>query len=68
MMPKARGKTAPPTPWITRPINMIGRVVARALTAVPAETAIRTMTIILSLPMMSPVRPRIGVAIAELRR
>ena len=68
MIPKASGKTAPPAPWTIRPASMIGKVVARALIRVPTDSVTSTTTIIFSLPTMSPIRPRIGVAIAALSR
>ena len=68
MMPKARGKTAPAAPWMTRPTSMIVSDVASALTSVPTLSAISTMTIIFFLPVVSPRRPRMGVAMAALSR
>ena len=68
MMPKARGKTAPPAPWMTRPTSITGNVEARALSSVPTERMTSTTTRLFSLPTMSPTRPTIGVAIAALRR
>ncbi len=68
MIPKASGKTAPPAPCTMRPASMMGNVVANALISVPNERATSTTTIIFSLPTMSPIRPRIGVAIAALSR
>ena len=68
MMPKASGNTAPAAPWITRPTSITGSVVASALINVPTERAMRTATMIFSLPTMSPTRPRIGVAMAALSR
>ena len=68
MMPKASGNTAPAAPWITRPTSITGSVVARALISDPTESAIRTATMTRSLPIMSPTRPRMGVAMAALRR
>jgi len=47
---------------------MIGNVVDTALRSVPRDKAMRTATSIFSLPTMSPTRPRIGVAMAALRR
>ncbi len=47
---------------------MTGKVVARALINDPTVRAIRTATMIFSLPTMSPTRPRIGVAMAALSR
>ena len=35
MMPKARGKIAPPSPWITRAPIMTGKLVASAASNVP---------------------------------
>ena len=68
MIPKARGKMAPPVPWITRPTSITGRLVASALSKDPTVRAISTATMIFSLPSMSPTRPRIGVAMAALSR
>ena len=68
MIPKERGNTAPPAPWMTRPTSITGSVVASALINDPTERATRTATMIRSLPSMSPTRPRIGVAMAALSR
>ena len=68
MVRKVLDETAPPAPCTTRPISMIGSVVARPLITTPTERVISTTTIILSLPTMSPIRPRMGVAMAELNR
>ena len=53
---------------MTRPVNMIGNVVARALTSVPSEVTARMATKTRSLPNMSPTRPRIGVQMEALSR
>ena len=53
---------------MTRAVSMTGNVVARAAIRVPTERATRTATNTLSLPSMSPTRPRMGVAMEALRR
>ncbi len=68
MMPKASGNTAPAAPWTTRPTIMTVSEVASALTRVPTLSATNTTTSIFSLPTWSPMRPRMGVAMAALRR
>ncbi len=68
MMPKASGKMAPATPWITRPTKITAKVVPSALINVPTLKAMSTPTMTFSLPSVSPTRPRTGVAIAALSR
>jgi len=53
---------------MTRPTSITGNVVAMALMNDPTDNAIRTATMTRSFPSMSPTLPRIGVAIAALRR
>ena len=62
-MPNESGRTAPPMPWMAR--AMIRTVIewARPATTEPAASAPRVTTSILSLPTMSPTRPRMGVKI-----
>ena len=62
MMPKETGKTAPPSPWITRPAIITPMSGASADTRLPAAIAPRTTSRVFSLPIMSPTRPMIGVA------
>ena len=77
--PPARGKYVtndPERQWEDCPTGALHdpagqhlwEVVASALISVPRESETSTMTIIFSLPTMSPIRPRIGVAIAALSR
>ena len=68
MMPKASGKMAPATPWITRPTRMTLRLVPSALISVPTLKAMSTPTMTFSLPRVSPTRPSTGVAMAALSR
>jgi len=68
MIPKDRGKTAPATPWITRATMSSQRDPASPPSAVPAASTASITTSIFSLPNMSPMRPRMGVATDELTR
>ena len=62
MIPKASGKTAPPTPWITRPAISMPIECDSAATIDPVPKVTRVATSIRDLPKMSPSRPTIGVA------
>jgi len=63
MIPKARGSTAPPMPWMARArINTVMEWATPAR-AEPAARASNVTTSIRSLPTMSPTRPRMGVKI-----
>ncbi len=68
MIPKASGKTAPPTPWIARARIRTGSVVARAASSVPPASPVSTTRSVRFLPNMSPTRPAIGVATEAARR
>ncbi len=61
MIPKARGRTPPPAPWIRRATISSAMELETAARAVPAASAPRVTTSIRSLPNTSPMRPRIGV-------
>ena len=67
MIPKERGNTAPPAPWMTRPTSITGRVVASALTNDPTERATRTATMIALLAehVADPAQDRRGDGRAE---
>ena len=68
MIPNASGKIAPPMPCTTRPRIITWMFVATAATTEPAAKPARVITIIRSLPNMSPSRPTIGVATDALSR
>ena len=63
MIPNATGIIPPPIPWITRATIMTPIDDATAASSEPAASAISVATKTRSLPIMSPTRPRIGVAI-----
>ena len=66
--PDARGKIAPPMPWMTRAPISTGSVVARAARSVPTARPPSTTTSVRFFPNMSPSRPAIGVATEAERR
>ena len=68
MIPKASGKTAPPTPCSTRAAIITAIELVSAATSDPAVSAISTITSMRSLPNMSPRRPSTGVATDALSR
>ena len=61
MMPKARGRTAAPMPWMARATMSTTMDCASPASADPTARARRVTTSIRSLPTMSPTRPRMGV-------
>jgi len=62
MIPNASGMMPPPMPWITRAAIMTPIDVATAASSDPIPSATRVTSSIRSLPTMSPIRPRMGVA------
>ena len=63
MIPNATGIIPPPAPWITRATIMTATDGASAAISEPTASATSVATKTRSLPIMSPVRPRIGVMI-----
>ena len=63
MMPNASGSTPPPMPWIARATIITPTLVATAASSEPTDSAINVATNTRSLPIMSPMRPMIGVQI-----
>ena len=63
MIPNATGTIPPPMPWITRATIMTPIEGATAASSEPAASAISVATKTRFLPVMSPIRPRIGVMI-----
>ena len=61
MMPKASGIRPPPTPWMTRATIITVIEVASAARIEPTASVASTATSTRFLPIMSPIRPRIGV-------
>ena len=68
MIPKARGKIAPPAPWMTRARIITVMLLASAASSVPQASTSNVATSVCSLPNMSPSRPTIGVSTEALRR
>lgn len=62
MMPKEIGSTPPPRPWITRATIISEIECERPASTEPPVSASSVTMSIRSLPTMSPMRPRIGVA------
>ena len=63
MMPKVRGTTPPPMPWIARATSITLIESARAASSDPTARAPSAATNTRLLPIMSPTRPRMGVKI-----
>ncbi len=68
MMPKASGSTPPPSPWITRATIISPIECEIAASPEPTVRLSRTRMSIRSLPTLSPIRPRMGVATAAASR
>ena len=68
MMPKDRGSTAPPIPWMARARMSTPMEWATPASTDPRARASKVTTSIRSLPTMSPIRPRMGVEIEAERR
>jgi hypothetical protein len=68
MSPKAKGRTPPPIPWITRAMIITATESARAAIREPAVSATNASTKNRSFPNMSPRRPMIGVKIEADKR
>ena len=62
MIPKLRGKTAPPAPWIARATINAQMFQAQAAATEPTRKIARLITSRRSLPYWSPSLPRSGVA------
>ena len=63
MIPNATGTMPPPAPWITLATINTPMEGAMAASADPTVSATRVATKTCSLPIMSPIRPKIGVMI-----
>ena len=61
MIPKAKGRTPPPTPWITRATTITDSDAASAASNEPIPSAASATTNSSFLPYMSPRRPMMGV-------
>jgi hypothetical protein len=68
MSPKDKGRTPPPTPWMTRATIINGIELATAAKREPTVSATNVKTSSRSLPCMSPSRPTMGVKIAADKR
>ena len=65
MMPKDKGKAAAPSPWIARLTTSVSILGERADTSDPTAMAPSATSSVRTLPVVSPIRPRIGVATAD---